>query len=88
MQNAQTYLRRKEPRLVQAGNEAKRVAEEAAAAGHSRLLALQQKQEGVLADIQVAQRDQDRQHALWEQDKQQLQHERDELMQNIQVVHR
>lgn len=88
MQNAPTYFRSKEPRLVQAGKEAKRVAEEAAAAGHSRLLALQQKQEGVLADIQVAQRDQDRQHALWEQDKQQLQHEHDKLMQNIQVVHR
>lgn len=62
------------------------MAEEAAATGHSRLLALQQKQEGVLADIQVAQRDQDRQRTLWEQDKQQLQREHDELMQNIQVA--
>ena len=62
------------------------MAEKAAATGHSRLLALQQKQEGVLADIQVAQRDQDRQRTLWEQDKQQLQREHDELMQNIQVA--
>lgn len=61
------------------------MAEEAAAAGHRRLLALQQKQEGLLADMQVAQRDQDRQRTLWEQDTQHLQRERDELMQNIQV---
>ena len=85
---AHIHFRSKPTKLLQAGKEAKKVAEEAAAAGHSRLLVLQQKQEGVLADIQVAQRDQDRQRTLWEQDKQQLQHERDELMQNIQVVQR
>lgn len=71
--------------MLQAGNEAKRVAEDTAAAGHTRLLALQQKQEGVLADMHLAQRDRDRQRTLWEQDTQQLQRERDELFQNIQV---
>ena len=76
---AHIHFRSNLTKMLQAGKEAKKVAEEAAAAGHSRLLVLQQKQEGVLADIQVA---------LWEQDKQQLQHERDELMQNIQVVQR
>lgn len=70
---------------VQAGKEAKRVADEAAAAAHSRLLMLQQQQESVQADIQSAQRDRERQHTLWEQDKQDLQRQHSELTNSIQV---
>ena len=70
---------------VQAGKEAKRVADEAAASAHGRLLALQQQQESVQTDIQAAQRDHERQHALWEQDKQDLQRQHAELTHNIQV---
>lgn len=69
----------------QAGREAQRVADEAAATGHSRLLALQQKQEAVLADMQAAQRGQERWRAQWEADKQALQQEHNTLQDSIQV---
>lgn len=69
----------------QAGKEARRVADEAAATGHSKLLALQQKQEEVLADMQAAQRDQERWRAQWEAEKQALQQELDTLQHSIQA---
>lgn len=61
------------------------MADEAAATGHSKLLALQLKQEGVLADMQAAQRDQERWRAQWEAEKQALQQEHDTLQHSIQV---
>ena len=69
----------------QAGKEARRVADEAAATGHSKLLALQQKQEEVLADMQAAQRDQERWRAQCEAEKQALQQEHDALQRSIQA---
>ncbi len=71
---------------VQAGKDAQRAADEAAASGHSRLMALQQKQEAVTADMQVAVRDQERWRGQWEAEKQDLQHELADLQQNIQVT--
>jgi len=71
--------------VSQAGKDAQRVADEAAASGHSRLLNMQQKQDGIAADVQSAVRDQDRWRAQWEAEKQDLQRERDELQHSIQV---
>lgn len=71
---------------VQAGKDAQRAADEAAASGHSRLMALQQKQEAVTADMQVAVRDQERWRGQWEAEKQDLQHELADLQQSIQVT--
>ncbi len=71
---------------LQAGKDAQRAADEAAASGHSRLMALQQKQEAVTADMQVAVRDQERWRGQWEAEKQDLQHELAELQHNIQVT--
>jgi len=71
---------------LQAGKDAQRAADEAAASGHSRLMALQQKQEAVTADMQVAVRDQERWRGQWEAEKQDLQHELADLQQNIQVT--
>lgn len=70
---------------MQAGKEAQRAADEAAATGHSKLMALQQKQEGVTADIQAAVREQERWRAQWENEKQTLQLEYDGLKHSIQA---
>ncbi|KAA6418981.1 MAG: hypothetical protein FRX49_11084 [Trebouxia sp. A1-2] len=69
-----------------AGKDAQRAADEAAASGHSRLMVLQQKQEAVTADMQVAVRDQERWQAQWEAQKQDLQHELADLQHNIQAA--
>ena len=71
---------------AQAGKDAQRAADEAAASGHSRLMALQQKQEAVTADTQVAVRDQERWRCQWEAEKQDLQHELADLQHYIQVT--
>ena len=71
---------------LQAGKDAQRVADEAAAAGHSKLMALQQKQEGVHADMQAAVREQERWRAQWEAEKRALQQELDDLQNSIQVM--
>ena len=73
------------PLCEQAGKDAQRAADEAAAAAHSRLLALQQKQDTVAADMQAAVRDQERWRAQWEAEKQALLQERTELQHSIQV---
>ena len=70
---------------LQAGKEAQRAADVAAAIGHSKLLALQQKQEGVAADMHAAVQQQERWRAQWEAQKQALQQEHDDLQQSIQV---
>ena len=49
-------------------------------------MALQQKQEAVTADMQVAVRDQERWRCQWEAEKQDLQHELADLQHNIQVT--
>ena len=72
---------------MQAGKEAQRVADEAAATGHSTLMALQQKQEAIGADMQTAAREQERWRAQWEAKKQDLQQEHDTLQHSIQVIH-
>ena len=70
---------------MQAGKDAQRAADEAAASGHGRLMALQQKQEAVAADMQSALMGQERWRAQWEAEKQDLQHELADLQHNIQV---